>query len=308
MNIHDITKQIRAFADQLEEQNKPDPYAELKAAHAAGKVIQGLIGGHWIDSPHPTWKYPVETYRTRPEEQRKQDYEQYGFGTAITIAEPPFQLPPPPPGMQWHRKDGWKAEDLPPGMRPLVVDEEEQFGDEYWSESGECWRLTPDVGRVVSGSFRLRSTRPLVFTHNDKQWTYHRPGDPMPCEDRRIYILCKDGIDRENHVSPDDCRWSEENTADILGWRYAEPLTREVELGPEDVPPGSVLRLDKWDHAYTSGAVFLNGVHLLWPISRAVKFLRWSELQKEWLINRPRHRDENGNPTKWEKCSKEVPA
>ena len=37
MNIHDITKQIRAFADQLEEQNKPDPYAELKPPHKMGK-------------------------------------------------------------------------------------------------------------------------------------------------------------------------------------------------------------------------------------------------------------------------------
>lgn len=71
MNIATISKQIRAFADQLDatsEVEKPDPYAELKAAHAAGKVIQGLIGGYWIDSPHPTWKYPVDTYRVKPDE------------------------------------------------------------------------------------------------------------------------------------------------------------------------------------------------------------------------------------------------
>lgn len=49
---------------------KPDPYAELKKAHAEGKVIQGCINGHWIDCPHPTWKYPVNTYREKPDEKK----------------------------------------------------------------------------------------------------------------------------------------------------------------------------------------------------------------------------------------------
>lgn len=75
MNILDITKQIRVFADQLESQNapeaeKPDPYAALKKAHAEGKVIQGCIRGNWIDCPHPTWKYPVNTYREKLDEKK----------------------------------------------------------------------------------------------------------------------------------------------------------------------------------------------------------------------------------------------
>jgi hypothetical protein len=49
---------------------QPDPYAELKKAHAEGKVIQGCIRGHWIDCPHPTWKYPVNTYREKPDEKK----------------------------------------------------------------------------------------------------------------------------------------------------------------------------------------------------------------------------------------------
>ena len=301
MNIHDITKQIRAFADQLEEQNKPDPYAELKAAHAAGKVIQATNNeGDWTDIDYPPlWNLTVGHYRIKPD-------------------APPFQLPPPPPGMQWHREDGWKAEDLPPGTRPLVEGEIIQENDEVKNELLDDGRFIPANGSIGCAPGRCfkgqlcRTTRPLVFEHEGKSWTYHRPGDPMPCEDRRIYILCKDGIDRENHVSPDDCRWSEENTADILGWRYAEPLTREVELGPEDVPPMTVLR--------GAGEVGSKGWCLItscsevgiriWRHSEASGHeITWQQLRESGSqINRPNHRDADGNPTKWEKCSKEVPA
>ena len=47
----------------------PDPYAELKAAHAAGKTIQNasLDGSVWWDMPYPTWTAPVDMYRIKPE-------------------------------------------------------------------------------------------------------------------------------------------------------------------------------------------------------------------------------------------------
>ena len=263
-----------------------DPYAELKAAHAAGKVIQCEQdykgSGNWLMLSKILWDEEPCRYRIKPE-------------------SPPFQLPPPPPGMQWHRVDGWKAEDLPPGTRPHVLDEEDYPEDSERRADG--WRSCIRQKYGTTGEdFHRRTTRPLVFEHAGKSWTYHRPGDPMPC-DRRALIWCvyDDGTCSLNAYCAANYAFGR-----IIGWRYAEPATKEVELGPCDVPPGSVFRLDKWDHAYTSGAVFLNGVHLLWPISQAVKFLRWSELQKEWLINRPSHRDADGNPTKWEKCSKTI--
>lgn len=60
---------------------QPDPYAELKKAHAEGKVIQWHDGIEWIDHilPHynnPIWMHPVKDYRIKPETS-------------------PFQLPPP---------------------------------------------------------------------------------------------------------------------------------------------------------------------------------------------------------------------
>jgi len=54
------------------EASKPDPYAELEAAHAAGKVIQvkGSSCWHdWVGHRPPAWRYPVETYRIKPDYQ-----------------------------------------------------------------------------------------------------------------------------------------------------------------------------------------------------------------------------------------------
>lgn len=48
---------------------EPDPYAELKAAFAAGKTIQGysLHDEQWRDLPAPAWSRPAEDYRVKPE-------------------------------------------------------------------------------------------------------------------------------------------------------------------------------------------------------------------------------------------------
>jgi len=49
-------------------EEKPDPYAELRAAHAAGKVIQvRKPKGIWIRALHPSWSELLE-YRVQPEE------------------------------------------------------------------------------------------------------------------------------------------------------------------------------------------------------------------------------------------------
>lgn len=52
-----------------DEQQAADPYAELKAALAAGKAIQVDIGGsHWGDCLRPEWLCPPDCYRAKPEE------------------------------------------------------------------------------------------------------------------------------------------------------------------------------------------------------------------------------------------------
>ena len=57
---------------QIRLKPQPDPYAELKAAHASGKTIQcnANSGTTWIDLPKPYFGASVENYRIKPEPQK----------------------------------------------------------------------------------------------------------------------------------------------------------------------------------------------------------------------------------------------
>lgn len=90
-------------------------------------------------------------------------------------------------------------------------------------------------------------------------------------------------------------------------WPEVEkPEPREVDLGPEDVPPNSALRLVTWDAGvHVMPSVWRSGVSF--AIKEGVDYSTYTNLRRDgWLINRPRHRDADGNPTLWEPCSKKV--
>lgn len=55
---------------RLKPQPQPDPYSSLKAAHAAGRVIQckQIPSGTWLDINNPEWTAPEGSYRIKPEE------------------------------------------------------------------------------------------------------------------------------------------------------------------------------------------------------------------------------------------------
>jgi hypothetical protein len=244
MNIHEITKQIRAFADELDATKAPE---------------------------QPT----------------------------------PFTLPPPPPGMQWHREDGWKEGDLPPGTRPHTLGEVVE-GEGKRNHDGEWCRLA-GLEAAQSTHTQLRTTRPLVFEHAGKSWTYHRPGDPMPCDGRRaVEVNLRDGVAASRGLA-EYWHWNECGNESIIGWRYAEPLTREVELGPEDCPPGSVFRLMggslRW---FTPLSALPEGVMFMGDVTKSAFTRSWQYLKGNHEINRPNHRDSPGNPTKWEPCHKTI--
>lgn len=87
------------------------------------------------------------------------------------------------------------------------------------------------------------------------------------------------------------------------------PEPQWVPLGPEDVPPGTVLR--------GAGEVDSKGWCMITSCSETgIRIWRdcecyqdertWGELKDRGSqINRPRHRDADGNPTKWEPCRKQ---
>jgi hypothetical protein len=199
MNIHDITKQIRAFADDLEAQSNPEQPA-------------------------------------------------------------PFNLPPPPPGMQWHRTDGWTAEMLPPGTRPLVRLEPPCEGDEQSSpicgwikQSVDARKLLPDETQSLQ-----RTTRPLLFQHEGHEWTWHRAGDPCPCAEKQIVqVLLNDGSPNRDPSMPEFWDWEGMAPDDvkIIGWRYADAVDPYAELKVAHAA-GKVIQIfttkwEDWPHLIT---------------------------------------------------------
>ena len=274
--------------------------------------------------------------------------------------------------MQWHRLDGWKEGDLPQGYRPVVMGEEVTTGTTE-SKCGGKWVIQTGNYKIVNAhqtSF-IRTTRPLVFTHEGMEWTWHKAGDPMPCDGNPfIQIVRKDGVVLLEQIQAENRTWDTDltETHQILGWCYADaekpdeipwiewhggpcPLKDEeveewerqyrngttgngvkpsafdwlnrgwnndiiayrvlkwrekkpkVPLGPEDVPPSSVLRHKKW----TSGEWMMvsgNGLRTVvaW-INGNMVCEGYERLLEEYEINRSLSTGK-WNPETWEPCSK----
>ena len=228
----------------------------------------------------------------------------------------PFTLPTPPPGMKWHREDGWTAEMLPPGKRPFFLGETsvksnhdnptDQVGGGKWA-----WGTLAKGEIATVDCKHLRTARPLLFIHSGHEWTWHRAGDPMPCDGEKQVCLLRTDREEFHNFSVCGNKW-DWNDPTIIGWRYADAEKKpKVPLGPEDVPPGSVFRAPEWKPAIyvTPSLVAENGVtwirKLLAAPSASVEYLSFEMLMAAgWQINRPRHRDQDGNPTLWEACEK----
>lgn len=107
------------------------------------------------------------------------------------------------------------------------------------------------------------------------------------------------------NVTPSQMRWNHEgNCSDIIAyrvlkWREKKP---KVPLGPEDVPPGSVIKTMEVIQAQilriNKEAVFILG-------SRGTPYeVTFEELQSDWLINRSIPLIGKWNPNAWEACEK----
>lgn len=266
-----------------------DPYAELKAAHAAGKVIEWRFkdgSKQWIAKTANFNEFSsICEYRIKP--------------------EPVFQLPLPPPGMQWHREDGWQEGDLPQGWRPLVKGEARLIGDELkdneWSDV-ETGDLSGNTREIHCHS---RTTRPLTFTHAEKQWTWHRPGDPMPCEqDRLVITLLADGGIGGTGIKAYKYDWNiREDEEQIIGWRYADEK-KTVPLGPEDIKPFTVIRrkgeAQTWHWRTVS---YVDAVKM----TCGNRGYEWDELASDYERNESITTGK-WNPDAWEPCHKEIDA
>jgi hypothetical protein len=107
-------------------------------------------------------------------------------------------------------------------------------------------------------------------------------------------------------TSPSLWCWTHDgNSGDIIAYRVLKACTPTPKqpLGPQDVPPGSVLL------SSSGGANGMQWTQVFCVKSRGVEInnrdcVTWAELKNHWKINRPKHRDENGNPTLWEACER----
>lgn len=193
MNLPEITKKLRALADELDAANSAKLTTELKS----------------------------------------KGYEQYGFGPAITIVErsAPFTLPTPPPGMKWHRTDGWAAEMLEKSERPLVSGERYQKGDFYGTRHN--WKIVDGIAgdsmdRWTDDDFS-KTTRPLLFQHAGHEWTWHRAGDPMPCDGGREVITLLEDSSIGGKIRAGRFDWGKRDDGEqIIGWRYADAELKAV--------------------------------------------------------------------------------
>lgn len=273
---------------------QPDPYAELKKAHAEGKVIQFRFRdsepfrdiGPDEQFGGPSWKYPVKNYRIKP--------------------TPTFQLPTPPPGMQWHRTDGWEESDLPQGCRPLVLEECEGEGDEDWSNQGNQWMkcYEPFVPALPHHQ-RTRTRRPLAFTHAGKTWTWHRPGGPMPCAGLALVTtLLEDGEIGGTGIRASKYDWGARNDGEqIIGWRYVD----KKKTVPQDSAfflPSTAIRFPKGSDHWSVVATLDS--HGLIVEEKLYSFQELFDLKA--MANRSIPLTGKWNPDAWEPCHKEIDA
>ncbi len=223
------------------------------------------------------------------------------------IELPPFTLPTPPPGMKWHREDGWTAEMLPPGKRPFFLGETsvksnhdnptDQVGGGKWA-----WGTLAKGEIATVDCKHLRTARPLLFIHSGHEWTWHRAGDPMPCDGEKQVCLLR--TDREEFHNFSVCgNIGDWNDPTIIGWRYADAEKKPKKpLGPEDVPPGSVVRgpadgTEVWAAVIT---VVSRGISI--TDGRCISYKPLKE--DGWIINRSIPMTGKWDANAWEACEK----
>ena len=192
-------------------------------------------------------------------------------------------------------------------MRPLVVNEESQPDDEHWTSDRGPWKALNRGGIIYDeGHTRCRTRRPLTFTHAGKTWTWHRPGDPMPCDGERKVVLLR--TNREMSANDKYATLGKNWTWDdplIIGWRYADKK-KIVPLGPEDVHPLTRFRVRtifKPNHTLWIAPLCASKNGIVIASSHQVVKISYETLQKDYERNESLT-DGKWNPDAWEPCHK----
>ncbi len=235
----------------------------------------------------------------------------------------PWQLPAPPAGRKWHRED-WTEEMLSGGWRPLLLNEPVASGDMMVRCGGVEWfQPLYSVGAPPDDpNYFCRTRRPLPPFQMPPcpEWTrYHNP-DGLPDAGAGYRFLTV----LEINTAPDlpfmrDMWWSSgkwtqahinslcvPTTTYRCAWDApfpAKPAPKAVPLGPEDVPPGSVIQgageLDSPGWCLVTSCS-RTGIRLWRHSADHQKEITWAGLKESGVfILRP-------GQTEWQPCSKTV--
>jgi len=180
----------------------------------------------------------------------------------------------------------------------------EQIADGWipWA-GGECPVEPESRPTVMFRNKETRDTKPAkdwVWHDSDGQWIIiaYRP-DP--------YGHLRQALADGKTVQIVD---SERNWVDLASpgfdappYRYLIKEPQRLPLGPSDVPPGSVVRKSDWPEGTWEVVHGTEVTGINWDEGNE----KFDSIMEDWQINRPRHRDADGNPTLWEPCRKQAP-
>jgi len=206
-------------------------------------------------------------------------------------------------GQEWHRQD-FTEDMLPEGWRPLLDGEHTAIEDNYFM-SGE-WAIRLCKGDVPMDIKHLhhRTRRPLPVA------------DPLadPLADRKAAHAAGQTIQRRVQLSSEtiDIQWSK--WADVatpswtissdVEWRI-KPAPVMVPLGPEDVPPGSVIRLTDSNERVEWMPTFPVDTGVEMPSEGKWSYLSFIDMRDNWQINRSIPLAGRWDKDAWQPCEKE---
>lgn len=141
-------------------------------------------------------------------------------------------------------------------------------------------------------------------------WIEHK-GGPCPLRDDEVEEWewrVRSGLETGSLTvrKPSSANWNHTGSlGDIIAYRVlkARKPAPKQPLGPSDVPPGSVLRMN--GRNYWVAVIHAGPTSVSYHTGSFNEVLGYDKLQDEgWQINRPKHRDADGNPTLWEACER----
>jgi len=214
---------------------------------------------------------------------------------------------------QFHNREVGPQHNLSRTTRPIPFTlTKEQIADGWipWS-GGECPVEPESQPGVV-----FKNTLTFLSTYA-KKWRWTHIGD---CEDIIAYKPVPYGHLRQalSDGKVIQVQWSRDKGSDkwhdcIPDWSMPadqyriKPEPQWLPLGPVDVPPGSVFRQSETTASCPWYSVLcIHDLGVCFHAGGKDAFtLTYAELERlPWQINRPRHRDADGNPTLWEPCRK----